>query len=58
MTFLWIHRGPGKGKTMLSLFLTEEVEQLAQDKEGTRVLFYFRSHDDEQRNSATGILRT
>ncbi|KAJ5807643.1 hypothetical protein N7447_011099 [Penicillium robsamsonii] len=54
---LWICGGPGKGKTMLSIFLTEELEQLKSKMPGTELLFYFCNHQDEKRRTADAILR-
>ena len=45
---LWISGGPGKGKTMLSMFLTEELEAYTQETEGTSLLFYFCTHRYEE----------
>ncbi|KAL7936392.1 ankyrin repeat-containing domain protein [Trichoderma chlorosporum] len=51
---LWINGGPGKGKTMLSIFLTEELESsYSQDK----LLFFFCTNGDNDRNNATAVLR-
>ena len=54
---LWICGGPGKGKTMLSIFLTEELERVTQNMEDAELVFYFCSHQDEKRNTAVAILR-
>ncbi|RYP12006.1 hypothetical protein DL765_007522 [Monosporascus sp. GIB2] len=54
---LWISGGPGKGKTMLSIFLTEELEEVTQGMEDTGLVFYFCSHRDEKRNTAVAVLR-
>jgi hypothetical protein len=54
---LWISGGPGRGKTMLSIFLTEELETLAQGSENMMVLFLFCKNEDEKRNTAVNILR-
>ncbi|KAI1169619.1 hypothetical protein F4777DRAFT_202147 [Nemania sp. FL0916] len=54
---LWISGGPGKGKTMLSIFLTEELERLCHDSENAKLLFYFCNYQDEKRNNAVAILR-
>ncbi|KAK5728137.1 hypothetical protein LTR17_012145 [Elasticomyces elasticus] len=48
---LWISGGPGKGKTILSIFLTQEL-----DRHGGSI-YYFCSNDDEKRNNATAVLR-
>jgi Cdc6-like AAA superfamily ATPase len=53
---LWISGGPGKGKTMLSIFLTED-QRITQQSEGTELIFYFCSHQDKNRNSGISILR-
>ncbi|KAF3797330.1 hypothetical protein GCG54_00009301 [Colletotrichum gloeosporioides] len=53
---LWISGSPGQGKTMLSIFLTDELESLADDS--THVLFHFCSHRNEEKSTATAILRT
>jgi ankyrin repeat protein len=54
---LWISGGPGKGKTMLSIYLTEELEKIVRNTKSTGLLFYFCSHQDEKRNTAITILR-
>ena len=54
---LWISGGPGKGKTMLSIFLTEELERMTRDMKDAGVAFCFCSHQDEKRNTAEAILR-
>lgn len=48
---LWINGGPGKGKTVLSIFLTQELERKID------TIFYFCSNDDQERNNATAVLR-
>ncbi|KAK5724363.1 hypothetical protein LTR15_004408 [Elasticomyces elasticus] len=48
---LWISGGPGRGKTILSIYLTQQLE-----KEGD-VIYYFCSNDDENRNTAVAVLR-
>ncbi|KID98429.1 NACHT and Ankyrin domain protein, partial [Metarhizium majus ARSEF 297] len=56
--FLWITGGPGKGKTMLSIFLTKELERHTQETKDTELLFYFCDHQDENRHSAVAVLRS
>lgn len=48
---LWICGGPGKGKTILSIFLTQELER---DKQ---TIYYFCRAGDERHNNATSVLR-
>jgi ankyrin repeat protein len=50
--FLWICGGPGKGKTMLSVFLVEELEHKQS------VVYYFCTNEDERRNNASAVLRS
>jgi ankyrin repeat protein len=55
---LWISGGPGKGKTMMSIFLTEELEKTTSASNGLKSIFYFCSIQDEKRNTALAILRS
>lgn len=43
---------------MLSVFLTEELERHAQENTDSVLLFYFCTHQNEKRNSASAILRS
>ncbi|KAI9683025.1 MAG: hypothetical protein M1822_006218 [Bathelium mastoideum] len=52
---LWISGRPGRGKTMLSIFLTEELER--GEARDLHILYYFCSRDDEKRNNTVYILR-
>ncbi|KAL8793856.1 MAG: hypothetical protein Q9195_003582 [Heterodermia aff. obscurata] len=54
---LWLSGGPGKGKTMISIYLVEELEQRVKRSENTILLQYFCDNKDERRNTATAILR-
>ena len=54
---LWLSGGPGKGKTMLSIFLAEELEQTARLPQNKLFLQYFCDNKDEKRNTAVTILR-
>jgi hypothetical protein len=49
---LCIQGGPGKGKTMMSIFLTQELERTQ------KVIYFFCQADDEARRSATYVLRS
>jgi ankyrin repeat protein len=55
---LWISGGPGKGKTMLSVFLTEELERHAACVDSTELAFFFCSAQDEKRNTAAAAIRS
>ncbi|KAL2674068.1 hypothetical protein Neosp_012514 [[Neocosmospora] mangrovei] len=54
---LWISGGPGRGKTVLSLFLNEEVEKLCEATKD-RLLFYFCRFQDERHNNPINVLRS
>ena len=53
---LRISGGPGKGKTMLAIFLTEELQPIV-DSTGNVLLYYFCTNRDKRRNSTITILR-
>ena len=54
---LWISGGPGKGKTMLSIFLAEELERTAKNSQDILFLQYFCDNKDEKRKTALTIIR-
>ena len=54
---LWLCGGPGKGKTMLSIFLAEELEQTATISQNKLFLQYFCDNKDEKRNTAVAVIR-
>ena len=54
---LWLSGDPGKGKTMLSIFLAEELEQMAKRTQDKLFLQYFCDNKDEKRKTAVSIIR-
>lgn len=54
---LWISGGPGKGKSMMALYLTEELEKHTETLAETDLTFFFCSAQDEKRNTAVAVLR-
>ena len=54
---LWLSGGPSKGKTMLSIFLAEELERAAKYSQGALFLQYFCDYRDEKRKTAITVLR-
>ena len=54
---LWISRGLGKGETMLSVYLTEELERHTASIDSAGLAFFFCSASDEKRNTAVAVLR-
>ena len=53
---LWISGGPGKGKTMLAIYLTEVLQPMVNLMQGV-LLYYFCSNRDKNRNTALTIMR-
>jgi ankyrin repeat domain-containing protein 50 len=53
---LWISGGPGKGKTMLAIYITEELQPVAEASHGV-LLYYFCSNRDKNRNTTLTIMR-
>jgi ankyrin repeat protein len=58
INLLWISGGPGKGKTMMSIFLTEHLEQTIPTMENTQLVYYFFSFQDENRNTGVTLLQS
>ena len=54
---LWLSGGPGIGKTMISSFLVKELAHLAERSSQITVAYYFCDDKDENRRTATAILR-
>lgn len=53
-SLLWIFGGPGKGKTMLSIYLTQQFEK----RHSRKAIYFFCSSEHPTRSTATAILRT
>jgi hypothetical protein len=54
-SLLWIAGGPGKGKTMLSIFLTEDLEQEFSGDQTVQVAYHFCIH--KKRDTGLSLLR-
>ncbi|KAL8937621.1 MAG: hypothetical protein Q9216_004336 [Gyalolechia sp. 2 TL-2023] len=57
---LWLHGDPGKGKTMLSIALIDELTKRSQDTDkglSQALLYFFCDNQDDRRGSASLILR-
>ncbi|MCJ1261200.1 Ankyrin-2 [Lobaria immixta] len=54
---LWLSGGPGKGKTMLSILIAEELEQTAKHSQDILFLQYFCDNRNEKRKTAMAIIR-
>ncbi|KAI8717322.1 NACHT domain-containing protein [Fusarium sp. LHS14.1] len=55
-SLLWISGPPGKGKTFISIFLTQHLEAKAVSSGGT-VIYFFCDNKVSTRNTAVNILR-
>ncbi|OAA55165.1 Ankyrin repeat-containing domain protein [Cordyceps fumosorosea ARSEF 2679] len=53
---LWISGGPGKGKTMLAIYITEALQPSVASPDYV-LLYYFCSSRDRNRNTAVTIMR-
>ena len=51
---LWISGGAGKGKTLLSIFLTQELELEME----AQTVYFFCANNDQRRNNAAALLRS
>ena len=54
---LWLSGAPGIGKTMMSSFLVEELEELAKHSSQMTLAYYFCDDKFQERRTATSILR-
>ncbi|EFY98005.1 ankyrin repeat protein [Metarhizium robertsii] len=53
---LWISGGPGKGKTMLAIYITAVLQPVVDAAENV-LLYYFCSNRDKNRNTGLTIMR-
>ncbi|KAI0437967.1 ankyrin repeat protein [Xylaria telfairii] len=53
---LWISGGPGKGKTMLAIYITEVLQPVV-EATGNVLLYYFCSNRNKNQNTALTIMR-
>jgi ankyrin repeat protein len=51
---LWVFGGPGKGKTMLSIYLTQQFEK----RQDADTMYFFCSSEHSTRSTATAVMRT
>ena len=54
-SILWLSGGPGKGKTMMSIFITDQREEVIM-KSQDALIYYFCDNKDAHRNTVAGIL--
>ncbi|GAB0145905.1 hypothetical protein EsHS_00006323 [Epichloe bromicola] len=56
LPLLWISGGPGKGKTMLAIYITGVLQPVMDAAENV-LLYYFCSNRDKSRNTALAVMR-
>ena len=54
---LWLHGSPGKGKSMLSMAVIENLRHEINENSKTALAFFLCDRDDYRRNNAQAILR-
>ncbi|KAF5652300.1 het-E-1 heterokaryon incompatibility protein [Fusarium sp. NRRL 25303] len=54
---LYVQGGEGRGKTMLAIYLTEQLEKLATCMSTDTVLYFFCDHGNINANSAAAVFR-
>ena len=54
---LWLSGGPGKGKTMISIFLAEHLERMTEILPDAVSLEYFCDNKNDRRNTADSIIQ-
>ena len=54
---LWLCGGPGKGKTMLSLFLVQQIERNVSTTNDSLFIYYFCDNRADNRNTGEAVLR-
>ena len=55
---LWLSGGPGKGKTVISTFLTETLYKITKDDENKMFIYFFYDNRNKNKNSDLVILRS
>ena len=55
---LWVSGGPGKGKTMLAIYVSQILERDYAGLADRTLLYYFCAHNDDKRNTPVTILRS
>ena len=54
---LWLSGGPGKGKTMMSIFLAEDLERFTKDSPDAVSLEFFCDNKNNKRNTADSVIQ-
>lgn len=55
---LWVSGAPGKGKTMLAIYVSQILERDYAGLTDRTLLYYFCAHNDDKRNTPVTILRS
>jgi hypothetical protein len=54
---LWLHGNPGTGKSIMAIYLTEELPTASSDIDGATVAYFFCDSGFDTRKTATSIVR-
>ncbi|KAF6809502.1 ankyrin repeat protein [Colletotrichum plurivorum] len=54
---LWILGGPGMGKSMMSIFLTQHLEASVRTQQKGTVIYFFCDNRDSNKNNVAAVLR-
>src|SRR5271155_4409804 len=57
-SLIWIRGSPGQGKTVLSKFILDHLEDLAKSHKSVKVIYFFFSDRDERFRTVSSILRS
>src|SRR5271156_511681 len=57
-SLIWIRGSPGQGKTVLSKFILDRLEELAKSHKSVKVIYFFFSDRDEHFRTISSILRS
>ena len=55
---LWLSGEPGKGKTMLAIYISQMLEDYCKSQQDRSLLYYFCVHNNDKRNTPVTILRS
>src|SRR3984957_12996125 len=57
-SLIWVRGSPGQGKTVLSKFILDHLEELAKSHKSVKVIYFFFSDRDERFRTVSSILRS
>ena len=54
---LILEGGPGKGKSMMAIFLTRQLEEIAKQTDNENVIYFFCDNSNPRQNNALSVFR-